>query len=104
MEYVKFQRNLLIFEVEQHGETNVSTVRRQDEYEIKVKRPVSEIKNKRPVTGSGCEITYISASACIHDSNEITTAIPVFSGSSNMTALVRILSYVSGVVMKDGGL
>jgi len=35
-------------------------------------------------------------SACIHDSNEIPTAIPMFSRSSNVTGLVRILSYMSG--------
>jgi len=29
-------------------------------------------------------------SLCIHDSNKITTAIPIFSGSSNMTRLMQI--------------
>jgi len=36
----------------------------------------------RTVTGSGYEITYISA--CMRNSNEIPTAIPMFSMSSNM--------------------
>jgi len=31
---------------------------------------------------------------CIHDSNEIPTAIPILSRSCIMTALVQILSYV----------
>jgi len=39
----------------------------------------------RPATGSGYRITYISA--CMHDSNEIPTAIPMFKRSSNMTGL-----------------
>ena len=46
----------------------------------------------RPLTGSRNDITYISAS--IHDSNEISTAMPVFSGSNKTDRLVGILSHV----------
>jgi len=52
------------------------------------------VKNQRwrPGTGWAHEIAYISA--CMHDSNDISTAIPMLSRSGIMTALVRILSYV----------
>ena len=42
-------------------------------------------RNQRwqPVTVSRYDITHISA--CMHDSNEIPTAIPMFSGSDNET-------------------
>jgi len=39
------------------------------------------------VAGNGYEIIHISD--CVHESNEIPTAIPMFSGSSNMTGLVK---------------
>ena len=42
-----------------------------------------------PVTWSRDDITHISA--CIHDSNGIPTAIPMFSGSGNKTRLLRKL-------------
>jgi len=40
----------------------------------------------------------------MHDSNVMPIAIPIFSVSGNMTALVRILSYirVSGISNKTG--
>ena len=44
----------------------------------------------RHVTGSRNDIMYISA--CIHDKNEIPTAIPLFSGLGNMEELRRTLS------------
>jgi len=52
---------------------------------------VGWVRNKkwRPETGSGYGITYIWV--CIHDSNEITTAIPMFLASSIITELIRIL-------------
>ena len=40
-------------------------------------------------TGSRYDITHISA--CIHDRNEIPTAIPMFSGSGYTIKLLRIL-------------
>jgi len=57
------------------------------------------IRNQRwrPGIGSAYEIT---CSAAMRDSYKIPTAIPMFLRSSNMTALVRILSYiwVSGIL------
>ena len=61
----------------------------------------------RPVPGSRNEITYVSAS--IHDSNEISTAIPMFLGSGNTKRLVGRLSSgktvrrLSKSEIKDGG-
>jgi len=49
----------------------------------KYERDISELPRE---TGSGYEITYISA--CIHDNNEISKAIPMFSMSSNTTRLI----------------
>ena len=46
----------------------------------------------RPLTGSRFEIRYISAR--IHDSNEIPTAMHMFSGPGNTERLLRILSKV----------
>ena len=51
--------------------------------------PMSEcVVNQRwwPLTGSRYVITHISA--CIHYSNEISTAVPMFSGSDNRTRLL----------------
>jgi len=45
-----------------------------------------------PVTGSAYEIAYISA--CMRDSNEIPTDIPLFLASSIITGLIRILFHV----------
>jgi len=55
----------------------------------------------RPGTGSAYEIT---CSAAMRNSNKITTAMPKFFRSSNMTALARILSYVrvSGISKMAG--
>jgi hypothetical protein len=38
--------------------------------------------------------TYVHVSACIHDTKEILTPIPVYSGSSNTTGLRYTLSDV----------
>jgi len=80
--YVKFQRNPHIFCTEQHNGKNVSTGRRQSGWKIKM------VACYR----SGYEIAYVSA--CIHDSNEISTAIPMFSRSCTMTPLVYKLIYL----------
>jgi len=50
---------------------------------------VQKKRNQRwlPLTGSRYEITYISA--CIHNSNEIPTAIPMFSTLGNTIILLR---------------
>jgi len=54
---------------------------------------VSEKSKKLPPgTRSRSEITYISAGT--NDNNKIPTALPMVLRLSNMTALVRILSYV----------
>jgi len=47
-------------------------------------------KSWRPVTGSGCGITHISA--CIHDINEIPMAITMFPGSNFSMVLFPILT------------
>ena len=48
---------------------------------------MSEIEDVGHLPEVGTEITYISAS--IQDSKEISTAIPMFSGSGNTERLVR---------------
>jgi len=46
----------------------------------------------RPLTGSGLEITHISAH--IYDSNEIPTATPMFPESANRYRLLGMLYYI----------
>jgi len=63
----------------------------------------SQRRNQRwlTLTGSRCEITFISAS--IHDSNEIPTVIPMFSTLGNTIRLLRrMLDMVMGDI-EDGG-
>jgi len=56
---------------------------------------VGENKRWRRGTGSRYEITYIPV--CTHDSNKISTAIPMFSMSSNTTGLIWTLPFVGWV-------
>jgi len=63
-----------IFELQKQGRAIVRTLSRRVIYQ-----------KWRPVTGSGCEITYISA--CMRDINDIPTAIPLFTMSNNTTGL-----------------
>jgi hypothetical protein len=70
-----------IFGVQEHNAYSPDTVRRNRK---------SEFKDGGPQTGS----TYISA--CILDSNAISTATPIFAGSRNTKRSVRTLSDVTG--------
>jgi len=59
------------------------------------RRYYSEIQDSGGQTGNTCiHIRTWNISASIHDSNEIPTVIPMFSGSDNTERLVRILSDV----------
>jgi hypothetical protein len=69
-DYTKFSTGATLVEVQQYGETYLDILRRWDDWQIK-----DGAKN-----GSTYSITYISARYKI---NEIPTATPMFSGSSN---------------------
>jgi len=69
-------------------------VTRKEEWEYFLMSGYVVNQRWRPLTGNRYEITYISAR--IHDSNDISTATPIFSRSSNSVELVSILPDVNG--------
>ena len=79
----KFQRLSHVFERMQHGETSGETARRLGVSEIEDGGHLPEVETTKRITQPS-----------IHDSNEISTAIPMFSGSGNTERLMGILSDV----------